>query len=205
MHSYREFWPFYVSQHRQPGTRWLHFVGTTAAILCLILAVVSANPWSLLLVRGPNVMAGYLGRDDLTAEALRDGWYVTGDIAALDDEGFIRITDRLARFSKIGGEMVPHSRVEELLAGLPGVDACVVTAVPDAQKGERLVALYTSGAGAAAAGLWQALSSTELPRLWLPKAQNIYCIESLPVLGTGKIDLRRARQLAQSLVGEAAA
>src|SRR5207244_4038146 len=113
---------------------------------------------------------------------------VTGDIAALDDDGFIRITDRLARFSKIGGEMVPHARVEELIAGLPGVDACVVTAVPDAQKGERLVALYTSDAGAAAAGLWQALSSTELPRLWLPKAQNIYCVESLPLLATGKLD-----------------
>jgi acyl-[acyl-carrier-protein]-phospholipid O-acyltransferase/long-chain-fatty-acid--[acyl-carrier-protein] ligase len=72
--------------------------------------------------------------------------------------------------------------------------------VPDAQKGERLVALYTSGNGAAAGDLWQALSASELPRLWLPKAQNLYCVDSLPLLATGKIDLRRARQMAQTLV-----
>jgi acyl-[acyl-carrier-protein]-phospholipid O-acyltransferase/long-chain-fatty-acid--[acyl-carrier-protein] ligase len=153
----------------------------------------------LLLVKGPGRMLGYLGNPEKTAEVLRDGWYVTGDIAALDDDGFIRITDRLARFSKIGGEMVPHARVEELLAALPGIDACVVTAVPDAQKGERLAALYVSYSGAAPDALWQALSACKLPRLWLPKAQNLYCVESLPTLATGKIDLRRAKQLAQEL------
>ena len=69
----------------------------------------------LLLVRGPNVMRGYLGQPEKTAEVLRDGWYVTGDIAALDEDGFLQITDRLSRFSKIGGEMVPHVKVEEKL------------------------------------------------------------------------------------------
>ena len=67
----------------------------------------------LLLVRGPNVMQGYLARPEKTAEVLNDGWYVTGDIAAIDQDGFLQITDRLSRFSKIGGEMVPHIRVEE--------------------------------------------------------------------------------------------
>lgn len=153
----------------------------------------------LLLVKGPGRMQGYLNDPERTAQVLRDGWYVTGDIAMLDEDGFIRITDRLARFSKIGGEMVPHGKVEELLAGLPGVEACVVTALPDAQKGERLVALYTSGSAAAPADLWQALAASDLPRLWLPKAQNIYAIESLPLLATGKVDLRRVRQLAQEL------
>jgi acyl-[acyl-carrier-protein]-phospholipid O-acyltransferase/long-chain-fatty-acid--[acyl-carrier-protein] ligase len=157
----------------------------------------------LLLVKGPGRMLGYLGNPEKTAEVLRDGWYVTGDIAALDEDGFLRITDRLARFSKIGGEMVPHAKVEELLAGLPGVESCVVTAVADAQKGERLVALYTSANGAASADLWQALSTSALPRLWLPKAQNLYCVDSLPLLATGKVDLRRARQMAQTLVDAA--
>ena len=69
----------------------------------------------LLLVRGPNVMQGYLGKPEKTAEVLRDGWYVTGDIAAEDEDGFLAITDRLSRFSKIGGEMVPHIKVEEEL------------------------------------------------------------------------------------------
>ena len=74
----------------------------------------------LLLVRGPNVMQGYLGRPEKTAEVLRDGWYVTGDVAALDEDGFLQITDRLNRFSKIGGEMVPHIKVEEKLHELAG-------------------------------------------------------------------------------------
>ncbi|MBI5202482.1 MAG: MFS transporter [Elusimicrobia bacterium] len=62
----------------------------------------------LLLVKGPNVMLGYLGDPEKTAEVVRDGYYVTGDIASVDPDGFITITDRLSRFSKIGGEMVPH-------------------------------------------------------------------------------------------------
>src|SRR5262249_9427806 len=60
----------------------------------------------LLLVKGPNVMQGYLNRPDKTADVLRDGWYNTGDIATLDEDGFLVIADRLSRFSKIGGEMV---------------------------------------------------------------------------------------------------
>ena len=68
---------------------------------------VAVGQSGLLLVRGPNVMQGYLGQPEKTAEVLRDGWYVTGDVAALDEDGFLQITDRLSRFSKIGGEMVP--------------------------------------------------------------------------------------------------
>ena len=79
----------------------------------------------LLLVRGPNVMQGYLGQPEKTAEVLRDGWYQTGDIAALDEDGFLQITDRLSRFSKIAGEMVPHIKVEEKLHELAGDGADV--------------------------------------------------------------------------------
>src|SRR5678816_2873969 len=70
----------------------------------------------LLLVKGPNLMAGYLNQPERTAEVMRDGWYVTGDIASIDEDGFIFITDRLSRFSKIGGEMVPHLKVEEAVS-----------------------------------------------------------------------------------------
>src|SRR3990167_7574144 len=99
----------------------------------------------LLLVRGPNVMQGYLGMPEKTAEVLRDGWYVTGDIAFLDEDGFLEITDRLSRFSKIGGEMVPHTKVEDTLQELAGSDEPVfaVTGVPDERKGERLVVVPT--------------------------------------------------------------
>ena len=106
----------------------------------------------LLLVRGPNVMQGYLGRPDKTAEVLRDGWYVTGDIAAIDEDGFLQITDRLSRFSKIGGEMVPHIKIEEKLHELAGAteQTFVVAGVPDEKKGERLVVLHKLAAGAVA-------------------------------------------------------
>jgi acyl-[acyl-carrier-protein]-phospholipid O-acyltransferase/long-chain-fatty-acid--[acyl-carrier-protein] ligase len=163
-------------------------------------AVLAADQEGLLLVKGPGRMLGYLNDPERTAAALRDGWYVTGDIAAIGNDGFIRITDRLARFSKIGGEMVPHGKIEELLARLPGVAACVVTAVPDAQKGERLVAFYTGADGVSPDGLWQGLSTSGLPKLWLPKQQNIYRLEVLPTLATGKVDLRRVKQLAQEQV-----
>jgi acyl-[acyl-carrier-protein]-phospholipid O-acyltransferase/long-chain-fatty-acid--[acyl-carrier-protein] ligase len=155
----------------------------------------------LLLVKGPNRMLGYLDQPQRTAEAVQDGWYITGDIGALDDEGFIRITDRLARFSKIAGEMVPHLKVEEFIYAIIGDHACVVTGIPDEQRGERLVALFTSP-HITAADLWQRLSETDLPKLWVPKRENVYQVEALPTLGTGKMDLlgvkARAQQLAAS-------
>jgi acyl-[acyl-carrier-protein]-phospholipid O-acyltransferase/long-chain-fatty-acid--[acyl-carrier-protein] ligase len=99
----------------------------------------------MLLVRGPNVMTGYLRREDLTASVMRDGWYITGDIAMLDDDGFLTITDRLSRFSKIGGEMVPHGKVEEALHQTVQSETQVfaVTGIPDDRKGEQLAVLHT--------------------------------------------------------------
>ncbi len=150
----------------------------------------------LLLVTGPNQMRGYLGEPDLTRDAQRDGWYVTGDIAAIDADGFIRITDRLSRFSKIAGEMVPHMKVEEQLQTLlQDPHTCVVTAVPDAAKGERLVALYTDP-DLPAQDIWERLSRTDLPKLWIPKREDLHIVEAIPTLGTGKVDLRAVRQAA---------
>jgi acyl-[acyl-carrier-protein]-phospholipid O-acyltransferase/long-chain-fatty-acid--[acyl-carrier-protein] ligase len=148
----------------------------------------------LLLVRGPNLMLGYLARPKLTAEALVDGWYNTGDIAAVDDEGFLRITDRLSRFSKIGGEMVPHLKVEEAVDRVMGDARAVVVGVPDERRGERLVLLHNSALSPQR--IWKALTESTLPKLWIPKAEDILYIDAIPVLGTGKTDLRKARMLA---------
>jgi acyl-[acyl-carrier-protein]-phospholipid O-acyltransferase/long-chain-fatty-acid--[acyl-carrier-protein] ligase len=155
----------------------------------------------LLLVRGPNVMQGYLNRPDKTAEVLRDGWYVTGDIASVDEDGFLRITDRLSRFSKIGGEMVPHIKVEEQLQELAGVaeQVFVVTAVPDEKKGERLVVLHTLAEEPLRECL-DRLSQSDLPPLWQPRPDQFLRVEALPCLGTGKLDLRRVRELAFELL-----
>ncbi|HEV8714323.1 MAG TPA: acyl-[ACP]--phospholipid O-acyltransferase [Candidatus Binatia bacterium] len=157
----------------------------------------------LLLVKGPNRMIGYLGQPEQTAAVLRDGWYVTGDIATIDEDGFIRITDRLSRFSKIGGEMVPHLRVEEALNDILGDAPCVVTAVPDEQRGERLVVLYAHRELTADA-LWEHLSRTNLPRLWLPKREHFYAVEAIPLLGSGKVDLRAAKLTAVARIERAA-
>ncbi len=150
----------------------------------------------LVLVKGPNRMMGYLGDPEKTAEVIRDGWYVTGDIATIDEAGFIRITDRLSRFSKIAGEMVPHMKIEEEIQSLIGeLYSCVVTSVPDDARGERLVAYYTDP-DITPQRLWERLCQTELPRLWLPKREELHFIEAIPTLGTGKVDLRAVRQRA---------
>jgi acyl-[acyl-carrier-protein]-phospholipid O-acyltransferase/long-chain-fatty-acid--[acyl-carrier-protein] ligase len=159
---------------------------------------VPAGKPGLLLVKGPNRMIGYLGQPEKTAAAFRDGWYDTGDIAAMDDDGFIQITDRLSRFSKIGGEMVPHIKVEEAVNEILGEYASCVTAVPDEAKGERLVVLYTRKE-IAPSELWQMLSESALPKLWLPKQDNFHAVDALPVLGTGKLDIRQAKALAREL------
>jgi acyl-[acyl-carrier-protein]-phospholipid O-acyltransferase/long-chain-fatty-acid--[acyl-carrier-protein] ligase len=150
----------------------------------------------LLLLDGPNKMAGYLGEPEMTRAAMRDGWYVTGDIAMLDEGGFIRITDRLSRFSKIAGEMVPHMKIEEEIQRcLADPHACIVTSVPDDAKGERLVVFHTDPSLTPQA-LWEQVSATSMPKLWIPKREDIRHLEAIPTLGTGKVDLRAVRQLA---------
>jgi len=169
-------------------------------------AFLPAGQEGLLLVKGPNVMTGYLGQPGLTAEALKDGWYKTGDVARIDEDGFVCITDRLSRFSKIGGEMVPHLAVEEALQrGLGKVEPVVaVTGVPDERKGERLVVLHTPEAGEAAA-MHALLAASALPNLWKPSADSYFRIDSFPVLGTGKLDLKALKQKALELSGPGAA
>jgi acyl-[acyl-carrier-protein]-phospholipid O-acyltransferase/long-chain-fatty-acid--[acyl-carrier-protein] ligase len=161
----------------------------------------------LLWIAGPNVMQGYLDRPDLTAQVVHDGWYCTGDIARLDREGFITITGRESRFSKIGGEMVPHLSVEEAvneaLGAADGELLAVVTAVPDRAKGERLVVFHLP-TEREIGGVVAALREKGLPNLWVPGADAFAVIEEMPVLGSGKLDLRRLGELARERFGEAA-
>lgn len=152
----------------------------------------------LLLVRGPNVMLGYLNNPQKTAEVIQDGWYITGDIASVDKDGFVAITDRLSRFSKIGGEMVPHVKIEEEIHAALGAteQVCVVTSVPDEKRGERLVVLCAKEVDAQIVAA--KLSERGMPNLWIPKREYFATIEEIPLLGSGKIDLRAIRELAKA-------
>jgi acyl-[acyl-carrier-protein]-phospholipid O-acyltransferase / long-chain-fatty-acid--[acyl-carrier-protein] ligase len=155
------------------------------------------NQPGLLFVRGPNVMQGYLNRPEKTAEVLIDGWYNTGDIAVMDEDGFLRITDRLSRFSKIGGEMVPHIKIEDELHELAEAAEQVfaVTSIPDEKKGERLIVLHTLPEEGLRECL-DRLAKSDLPALWKPRPDQFLHVQNLPYLGTGKLDLRRLRELA---------
>ncbi len=167
--------------------------------------IVPQGKEGLLLVKGANVMLGYLKQPEKTAEVLVNGWYNTGDIAIIEDDGFIRITDRLSRFSKIGGEMVPHIRVEEAVDRLLGDRGyyCIVTAVPDTQKGEGLVCFYTDKRQTPQA-LREGMNRTNLPKLWIPKKERFYYLEAIPTLGSGKIDLRKVKEIALEKSGTVA-
>ena len=149
----------------------------------------------LLLVKGPNLMLGYLGQQQLTDQSMRHGWYMTGDIAAVDEDGFIKITDRISRFSKIGGEMVPHGKIEEIINAALGSAAAVVTALPDEQRGEKLIAFYAQN-GMSKEELWEKLNQSDLPKLWIPKRENLHANDSLPLLGSGKVDLKTIKAMA---------
>lgn len=157
------------------------------------------NTPGMLWVKGPNVMAGYLNQPDRTAEVIRDGWYKTGDIALIDEDGFLRITGRESRFSKLGGEMVPHLKIEETIQKIIGAGEddlkVAVSAVPDERKGERLVVLHTA-LDKTPDAICKELSQAGLPNLWIPSPDSFCQVDEIPVLGTGKIDLKGLQTLA---------
>jgi acyl-[acyl-carrier-protein]-phospholipid O-acyltransferase/long-chain-fatty-acid--[acyl-carrier-protein] ligase len=160
----------------------------------------------LLLVTGPNLMKGYLNQPEATAAVIRDGWYVTGDMAVIDEDGFITLVDRLSRFAKIAGEMVPFVAVETALAAIVGPDPdggprAVVTSVPDPIRGERLMVVHTPWEHKPE-DLRRELAEAGLPNLFLPSRESFVEVEQLPVVGSGKIDLRRIKQIALEAVGK---
>jgi acyl-[acyl-carrier-protein]-phospholipid O-acyltransferase/long-chain-fatty-acid--[acyl-carrier-protein] ligase len=159
------------------------------------------------LIKGPNVMQGYFKMPEQTAKVLRDGWYSTGDMGMLDEDGFIQITGRLSRFSKIGGEMVPHIHIEEILQRILASDdgeddkpVVAVTAVPDQRKGERLIVLHLP-AEKTPDTIVKQLAAEGLPNLWIPSTDSFFEVQQIPLLGTGKLDLQGVKELAQEKLG----
>lgn len=154
----------------------------------------------LIMVKAATVMKGYLNDPHLTAEVIKHGWYNTGDIGRMDGDGYMTITGRMSRFSKIGGEMVPHELVEVAINEiLESEERCIaVTGVEDARKGEKLIVLYSLPELNPAVIIEQ-LRARGLANLWIPKAEDFRRVEKIPLLGSGKIDLQKVRELAAAV------
>ena len=157
----------------------------------------SLHETGILWLRGPNIFEGYLNDPERTADVLRDGWFKTGDIGRFDEDGFLYIEGRLSRFSKIGGEMVPHEVIEQKiidLLELSGKDERIIAivGVTDEAKGEAVVLL--SAIDVDLAQLRDKLRDAGVPNLWIPK--RIQSVESIPVLASGKLDLKKCQELA---------
>jgi len=165
--------------------------------------ILETNSSGMIQVSGPNVMTGYLNQPELSAKVLKDAWYETGDIGYIDDDGFLFITGRQSRFSKIGGEMVPHIQIEEAIQEIIGESEDVlnvgVTSVADEKKGERIIVLHTK-LSKTPNEIVKGLSAKGFPNLFLPSEDSFIEVEAIPLLGTGKLDLRGLQQLAKEKV-----
>jgi len=158
----------------------------------------SLHETGMLWLRGVNIFEGYLHDPERTADVLQDGWLKTGDLGRFDEDGFLYIEGRLSRFSKIGGEMVPHEAIESRivdLLGLSGRDErpIAIMGVQDEAKGEALVLL--SAVDVDLAELRSKLHDAGVPNLWIPK--QVQRVESIPVLASGKLDLKKCKEVAQ--------
>jgi acyl-[acyl-carrier-protein]-phospholipid O-acyltransferase/long-chain-fatty-acid--[acyl-carrier-protein] ligase len=162
----------------------------------------------MLWLRGANIFDGYYKDTDQTTAVLQDGWYRTGDVGRLDEDGFLFIEGRMSRFSKIAGEMVPHLTVEQRIAEAlelhPAAGegpALAVVGVPDEKKGESLVILSTVKIDVN--DLRKKLLDQGLTSLWIPKVVRM--VPAVPMLASGKLDLRECLRLASEAAAPAVA
>ncbi|MDO5582372.1 MAG: AMP-binding protein [Planctomycetia bacterium] len=171
-----------------------------------------ANQVGMIAVKSPIVMKGYYQDPDLTAKVIQKGWYLTGDVGKIDEDGFVWITGRESRISKIGGEMVPHVLIEELIEGIcSGLSdsseqeisgpQCAITSLPDPKKGEKILVLY-SNPRITPDGIRKEMIRRGTPNLWIPAEGNFHKVDEIPLLGTGKLDLARINELAKQLSPE---
>ena len=160
-------------------------------------AALSLHETGMLWLRGPNIFEGYLNDPKRSEEVIENGWFKTGDLARFDEDGFLFIEGRLSRFSKIGGEMVPHETVESHIVEAldlanEGERTCAIMGIPDEAKGEALVLLTTREIDGG--DLRKKLNEAGVPNLWVPK--TIKKIDAIPVLASGKLDLQKCKELA---------
>ena len=169
-------------------------------------AVNEINQSGIIWMKGANIFQGYLNQPKLTAEVIdADGWFKSGDVGRIDDDGFLHIEGRISRFSKIGGEMVPHETVEAVVNKVLGLDneterRIAIVGIPDEKKGEA-IALLSTISGAAleqeALDIRYKLMDEGIPSLWCPR--TIIPVETIPVLASGKLDIKGCEKLLEQL------
>lgn len=185
---------------KEPGSIGPPLTGICAKVVDpSTFALMPEDTDGLLIVKGAVVMKGYLGEPERTAEVIRDGWYITGDIAKMNRSGFITITGRVSRFSKIGGEMVPHELVERELNEILLSDERLIAVCggEDQKRGEKLLVFYIDPERVEPEQLVKKLRERGIPNLWIPKVENFILVDELPLLGSGKLDLARLAKLAE--------
>ncbi|MBX3149688.1 AMP-binding protein [Candidatus Obscuribacterales bacterium] len=191
---------------RKNGSVGMPIPGTKIKILNLENSETMArNSEGMIMVKGPQVMLGYLGKPEETKRVIKDGWFETGDIGYLDDEGFLTITGRLSQFSKIGGEMVSHLAVEEEIVRITGAaqhEVCV-TSTDDRTQGEKLVVVYADLNQMPPHTVVSRMRASAMPRIWIPQENDFIRVEEIPILGNGKRDLASIKQIVQSRMGQA--
>lgn len=158
----------------------------------------SIHETGMIWLSGANIFQGYLNAPEKSADVLKGDWFKTGDIGRVDEDGFLYIEGRLSRFSKIGGEMVPHETLESYLNnalkfGSSDVRKLAVVGVPDEAKGEALVLLCVD-ADLDFASLRKHLIAEGVPALWVPKKWK--AVDAIPCLASGKLDIRGCQELA---------
>jgi len=157
----------------------------------------SLHETGMLWLRAPNIFEGYLDAPEQNAAALQNGWFKTGDIGRFDEDGFLYIEGRLSRFSKIGGEMVPHETIEQKIMTALNIEQddrfVAIMGVPDSAKGEALVLL--SSIEIDLPQLRAALAASGVPNLWIPR--TVRRVEAIPLLASGKLDLAGCKKMAE--------
>ncbi len=157
--------------------------------------ILGPNQEGKILVKGDNVMVGYLGDLEETSLRIRNGWYETGDIGLIDDDGYLWHKGRLKRFVKVGGEMVSLVKVEEILTKfLPEDVICCVVDVPHPTKGADVVAAVTTGDFDQHAVMKKL--KKELPSIAIPKFFEV--IEDIPMMASGKVNFREVEKICRS-------
>ncbi|MCL2710734.1 MAG: AMP-binding protein [Planctomycetaceae bacterium] len=191
--------------YHKDGSIGRPIVGVAVKVIDLDTGVdLPPNEIGMIVAKGPTVMKGYYKEPEKTAEVLKDGWYTTGDVGKIDEDGFIWVTGRQSRISKIGGEMVPHILIEEeivkiLSAGTETESTeplAAVTALPHPTRGEQIIVFYRDSA-LTPAELVEKMVAVGLPRIWIPHVDGFIKVDSIPVLGTGKLDLAAVKRMAQ--------